>query len=437
MIKLYDNDAYAREFDAVVTAVEPLPDGASAWVTLDRTLFFPEEGGQSPDRGELNGCAVTDVQIKGDTIRHLVALGETAEGGNAGKPGESTEGGSVGAFAEGSTVHGRIDWEYRYRNMQMHTGEHIFSGLVHGTYGYDNVGFHLSDRTATMDYNGKLTEQQLLALETEANRIITENRIVRAWYPEKEELAELAYRSKKEIDGAVRLVEVAGVDLCACCAPHVKLTGEVGCFKLIGWENYKGGVRVSYRCGFRAMEDYGERMELLTKLSRLLSVKTEDLADAVERLSEEKRKLAYDLVAKDRAITLSRIEAMAAADREKAGMQTGGAATEDDRIGRSILLLLEAGDASLLRYAVDELKKRYTGVVCAMLSTGKTEGDGNGEEQLSWRYLMEQDGGDVSGRQQLLKERFGAKGGGPKNSVQGSVTATAGALRQWFDECGE
>jgi alanyl-tRNA synthetase len=374
MKKLYDENAYAREFDAVVTAVAEGDDGASVWLTLDATLFFPEEGGQSPDRGTIDGRTVTDVQIADGEVRHRVNIDPDGAGA---------------LYRTGMTVHGIIDWEYRYRNMQMHTGEHIFSGLVHSLYGYDNVGFHLSDRTATMDYNGKLTEQQLLKLEERVNRIITENRAVQAWYPAPGELEILSYRSKKAIDGAVRLAEIDGVDLCACCAPHVKATGEVGCFKLIGWENYKGGVRVSYRCGFRAMEDYGEK------------------------LRDERKRLAYELVAKDRAIVRSRIAETAAAET--------GERAEDGRIAGSCVLFLEAADSSLLRYAVDELKARYAGVVCALLPV-----EGNA---LSWRYLIEQDGGDVSAWQQLLRERFGAKGGGPKNSVQGSVTAEETALR--------
>ena len=428
-IKLYDEDAYAVGFDATVTAVEPCEGcggeagscaeavaeaSAAVWVTLDRTLFFPEEGGQSPDRGELDGCAVIDVQIADGVIRHKVAAG-------------------ADAFSEGRKVHGRIDWEYRFRNMQMHTGEHIFSGLVNRRFGYHNVGFHLSERTATMDYDGKITDKELAELELAANRAILENRAVRAWYPGAEELAASSYRSKKEIDGAVRLVEIEGVDLCACCAPHVRTTGEVGCFKLIGHENYKGGVRVSYRCGLRAMEDYEERLALLTELSHLLSAKTEDLAAAVAKLQTERRDLVYANVAKDRAIALTEIASAAAAD--------GRTKTADGRIDGAGVLFLAQADPALLRFATDEMKKRYAGVVCVMLPVGagtgasaeNAAGDAAGvpsasEETTVWRYVIEQDGGDVSLWQQTLRERFGAKGGGPKNSVQGSLTAARAAL---------
>ena len=444
MVKLYDEDAYLTSFDAVVTGAETASDG-TVLLALDRTAFFPEEGGQSPDRGTIEDFEVTDVQIAGDGICHTVS-GATAE-----------------HFPVGAKVHGEIDWEHRFRNMQMHTGEHIFSGLVNRTCGYDNVGFHLSDRTATMDYNGKLTEEQIHELEMAANRAIADNRSVTARYPEAAELANLSYRSKKAIDGPVRLVEIEGIDLCACCAPHVRRTGEVGGFKIIGWENYKGGVRVSFRCGLRAVEDYEERLRLLGELSRILSVKTEDLADAVAKLQTERRELAYRLVARDREAVSAQIASAALRDTH--------ARDESGRIAGDVVYLLPELDASMLRYAVDLLKKKYAGIVCALLPAGsgnsaaeavplKASGAPretsavsvqNSAQPVTLRYIIEQDGGNVSEWQKILRERFGAKGGGPKNSVQGSLTGVKeeilstlrgisnGEYRQTVtdEECGE
>ena len=423
MERLYDVDAYKKAFSAVVVDVYG-GEHATLWVALDKTAFFPEQGGQEADRGYLDEFSVLDVQVKYGKIWHQVDM--------MSEP-------LANPFHEGNCIYCVVDWENRFRNMQMHTGEHIFSGLVHSTYGYDNVGFHLSSRTATMDYNGKLTGDQLHELEMEANRIIAANRPVRAWYPTENELATLTYRSKKEIDGPLRLVEIEGVDLCACCAPHVRLTGEVGCFKIIGWENYKGGVRVSYRCGFRAMEDYDARLSLLTKLSQVLSVKPEELGDAVEKLAEERKKLAYDLVAKERVIIRSRIGAMAEADRKAVTEGTADNKPADDgRIAKACVLFLTDADASVLRYAVDEMKARYAGAVCAMVRIGadgaKDGTNPEGDGPAVWRYLIEQDGGDVRPWQQKLREQFGAKGGGPNNSVQGSVTASEASIRALLEE---
>lgn len=393
MEKAYETRSYDTEFDAVVTATEQI-DG-TVWVMLDTTLFFPLEGGQSPDRGILGGCPVTDVQIQNGIIRHAVSVPEGAA-----------------AFAEGQTVHGTIDWNYRYRNMQMHSGEHIFSGLVHNRFGYDNVGFHLSDNSATMDYNGRITEEELRELERKANEVIVENHAIRAWYPTAEELETLSYRSKKELREAVRLVEIEGVDLCACCVPHVRSTGEVGCFKITDWENYKGGVRIQYRCGFRAMEDYEDRIALLKTLSQQLSVKQNQLSAAVERMKNENRTLQFELISAERETILRSIREMAAKD----GYTDGG-----ERLNRSAVLWPESRDASILRFAANELKQRYAGTIAVFLKT-----------ESGYRYLLEREGGTVAALNTALRNELGAKGGGSAESVQGSVAAEKETLQTFL-----
>ena len=217
--KLYDQDAYAVEFDAKVISCEAYQEKKESGyhVILDRTLFFPEEGGQSPDKGTIDGIEVTDVQIKKDVITHSLK-----------EP-----------LAVGETVHGIIDWTHRFNNMQQHSGEHIFSGIVHSRFGYDNVGFHLSDNIVTMDFNGVLTADEVREVETAANEVIVKNLPVEITYPSKEELKTLDYRSKIEIEGQVRIVTIPGVDVCACCAPHVKKTGEIGMLNVQSLSNYK------------------------------------------------------------------------------------------------------------------------------------------------------------------------------------------------------
>ena len=194
--KLYDQDAYAVEFDAKVISCEAYQEKKESGyhVILDRTLFFPEEGGQSPDKGTIDGIEVTDVQIKKDVITHSLK-----------EP-----------LAVGETVHGIIDWTHRFNNMQQHSGEHIFSGIVHSRFGYDNVGFHLSDNIVTMDFNGVLTTDEVREVETAVNEVIVKNLPVEITYPSKEELKTLDYRSKIEIEGQVRIVNVGEYDCCAC-----------------------------------------------------------------------------------------------------------------------------------------------------------------------------------------------------------------------------
>ena len=230
--KLFYEDSHMITFSAVVQACEKVGDYYEA--VLDRTAFFPEGGGQLADTGVLDGVPVLDAQERESLIYHLLE-----------KP-----------LEVGKTVEGKIDWEERFSKMQQHSGEHIVSGIVHALYGYDNVGFHMGADAITIDFNGPLTKEQLQDIEYRANQAVAWNLEVQVHYPTKEELANIKYRSKIEIEGQVRLVTVPGHDACACCAPHVKRTGEIGIIKLIGLQNYKGGVRVSMLCGFRALADY-------------------------------------------------------------------------------------------------------------------------------------------------------------------------------------
>ncbi|MGN0305836.1 MAG: alanyl-tRNA editing protein, partial [Lachnospiraceae bacterium] len=204
-IRLFEQDGYQVKFDSRVLACEAL-GGEKFKVILEETLFFPEAGGQSSDRGWLDKVRVWDVQIENGVIYHF----------------------TDGALAEGERVRGEIDWEHRFSNMQQHSGEHIFSGTVHRLFGLNNVGFHLSDQTVTMDFDGVLTTQQLERVEWEVNQAIARNVEIQVSYPTSDELETLEYRSKIEIQGQVRIVTIPGFDVCACCAPHVKRTGESG-----------------------------------------------------------------------------------------------------------------------------------------------------------------------------------------------------------------
>ena len=275
--KLYDLDAYGTEFEAKVLTCEEVKkkDTTGYAVTLDQTLFFPEEGGQSPDQGTINGISVLDVQIKKDVIIHTLAA----------------------PVEVGSTVKGKIDWKHRFYNMQQHSGEHIFSGLVHSRFGYENVGFHLSDQTVTMDFNGVLSEADVAEVEYAVNEAIIKNIPIEVTFPTKEELETLDYRSKIEIEGQVRIVTIPGYDVCACCAPHVKRTGEIGMLKVLNVQSYKGGVRISILCGFRALLEFRKKAEVLSELSAKLSANQEGLGEAVDKLKNTNQAMKAKLAA--------------------------------------------------------------------------------------------------------------------------------------------
>ena len=260
-IKLYDMDAYATEFEADIISCEPnKADDKRFDIILNQTLFFPEEGGQSPDMGILGGYRVVDVQIKNGVITHTV---DTSAG-------DCCEVEKKAELAAGVHVQGKIDWQHRFYNMQQHSGEHIFSGIVHRRFGFENVGFHLSDSVVTMDFSGVISPEDIAEVEHEVNVAISKNIPIEVTYPSRDELAQLEYRSKIEIEGQVRIVTVPGYDVCACCAPHVKRTGEIGMLKVMNYQNYKGGVRISILCGFRALEAFRQKCDIISELMGIL-----------------------------------------------------------------------------------------------------------------------------------------------------------------------
>ncbi len=261
--KLFYVDSHMITFSAMVEVCENKGDYYEA--VLDRTAFFPEGGGQYADTGVIDGVKVFDVQEKDGLIYHKME----------------------GALEVGKTVEGTIDWEERFSKMQNHSGEHIVSGLVHQMFGYDNVGFHMGKDAITMDFNGVLTKEDLKVIEQKANEAVAKNFDIEILYPTREELGEIAYRSKIEIEGQVRIVRFPGYDVCACCAPHMNKTGEIGLIKLLGLQNYKGGVRVSMLCGFRALADYNEKAEQVKNISVMLSAKENEVAQEVTKLKEE------------------------------------------------------------------------------------------------------------------------------------------------------
>lgn len=271
MKEIFYQNAYQREFDAEVLTCK---SGKRGWgIVLSETAFYPEGGGQPGDRGFLNDVPVTDTRKKEDYIVHY-----TAE-----------------KIPVGAKVHGAIDWERRFDYMQNHSGEHIYSGLVHQRFGFDNVGFHMSEETVTIDFNGSFTMDQALEIEKEANRIIYDNEETHIFFPNKEELVGLEYRSKKELSGVIRIVEFKGADICACCGTHVKRTGEIGIIKVLSLIRHKCGVRLQIICGERALAYFDKTDKANTEISRLFSSKPDETVEAVRHFINEQNKLKEKL----------------------------------------------------------------------------------------------------------------------------------------------
>ncbi|MBR2640736.1 MAG: hypothetical protein IKL18_06815 [Oscillospiraceae bacterium] len=262
--RIFDENAYITEFEAKVLSCTETENGFD--MVFDQTAFFPEGGGQFPDKGTVNEVEILDVQEdKEGVIHHFSKIGIPA----------------------GEKVLGKIDWPQRFDFMQQHSGEHIFSGLAHKKFGATNVGFHLGYEETTIDLDVPLSEKDVLELELLANEAVYKNLPIEISYPSEEELEVLPYRSKKKLSGKIRIVTFPGYDICACCGTHVKHTGEIGIIKLTAFQNYKGGTRLFMLCGKRAFKDYQNKNSDVIKVTNSLSVKPNELCLAVKRLENE------------------------------------------------------------------------------------------------------------------------------------------------------
>ncbi len=269
-LKMYDIYSYTKEFFATVISCEE-KDGAY-FVVLDQTAFAPEGGGQGADTGKIEDANVLDVQIKDDIVHHKTD-----------KP-----------FKIGARVFCEIDWDKRFLRMQNHSAEHLVSGIIHNLYGYNNVGFHLSDSLVTLDCDGHLTEEDIRKIELEANKAIYANKKINILFPSADELVNYDYRSKLDITENVRLVEIEDYDLCACCAPHVATTGEIGVIKILNFIPYKKGTRMEMVAGLLAFNDYWGLHNSTKSIMNLLSAKRTEIVDSVERVYNELNTLKYE-----------------------------------------------------------------------------------------------------------------------------------------------
>lgn len=367
-IKLFYEDSHIREFEAKVLSCQP--EGDYYKVVLDRTAFFPEGGGQYGDVGYLDDVKVTDTREKEGVIYHKTDI----------------------PFEEGQTVCGKLDWSVRFERMQQHSGEHIVSGIVHRRYGYENVGFHLGDECCTMDFNGPISKDELKEIEKEANKAVFENLDIFVTYPTKNELAEMEYRSKIEIDGQVRIVTIPGYDVCACCAPHVKQTGEIGLIKLVNIMNYKGGERITMLCGSRALEDYDIKQENARAIGAMLCEKENEIASAVERLKTEQGSL------KSKVAQLQ--QKLLSYKAEEIELQEHITCVFDEELTGN-------GPREFMNLLLERGAK-----VCAVFA---------GTDKLGYRYVIGSRTEDVRPLSKMLNEKFQGRGGGKPQMVQGSL----------------
>lgn len=378
--KLFDLDGTLLEFDASVLTCTEIENGFA--VTLDRTAFAPEGGGQRSDVGTLGEATVMEVRAEGDELLHVVDR----------------------ALSIGAVVHGTVEEARRIRHIQNHTGEHIVSGLFHTLYGYNNIGFHLGSEDVTMDLDGEVSEEMLRLVEREANRVVYEDHPVTVTYPTAEALATLSYRAKLELSENVRIVTVEGVDACACCAPHVARTGQIGMIKLIFAIRYKGGTRIHMKCGFDALDEFNAEFARTTAISNRISLPRERIAEGVEKLWADLAEANYKLVGLRRELIACKAEAV--------------------RSTEGNLLFIEKGmDTNDLRLLVTAAMAKAGGA-CAAFSPA---------EDGEYYFVATYNGEDFDGWKKRLCDTLRGHGGGKFPFIQGKANCTEGDIRRFFE----
>ena len=388
-VRLFDQDAYIREFDAVVTACWERKNGWA--VCLDRTAFYPEGGGQPGDRGYL--LPETMDPAAGEKI----LIGDTHE-----KDGEVLHY-TDHPLTPGTHVKGRIDWAHRFDLMQNHSGEHIVSGLIHNRFGYSNVGFHMGSDVLTIDLDGDITPDQLAQIEAEANEIVWQNVRTQIDLYTEAEAALLVYRSKKELHGTVRIVTFPGADVCACCGTHVSMTGEIGLIKLLSVSKFRSGVRIEMLCGRRAFNYLNRIWEQNHQISVLLSAKPDKTASYVEKLKTHDSEVSFSLYEmKQRYFEETAVKAAA-----MPSVYLFEQGLEPDEVRRLCVLLME-----------------HCSGVCAVFS---------GDDQNGYKYALGQKNGNLKELNQELNAALQGRGGGKPFFLQGNVSAARDQIRSFMD----
>lgn len=380
--KLYYQDPYQTTFTARVLTCEPSKGGCL--VTLDRTAFYPEGGGQPADHGVLGGVTVTDVHEKDGVIFHTCS----------------------GPVEIGAAVEGSIDWTRRFDHMQQHSGEHILSGLLCSLYDCSNVGFHLGADTVTIDYDRELTWEQVLEAERQANEAIWRDTPAEITFPAPDALAQLDYRSKKELTGQVRIVSFPGADCCACCGTHVRRAGEVGLIKVLSCQKFREGVRLEILCGQRAYRYLSRIYEQDHAVARLLSVKPQDAFAAVERQNAELTAAKLRMTELEDRLFALRAQSLA---------------------GRGDVLLLEPPMRPDGARKLADTTARAAGGLAAVFA---------GERDSYVYALVHAGGADISPLVKRLNSALSGRGGGRNGFAQGSVQADPSAILDFFHKEG-
>lgn len=270
--RLYLSDPYIDQFEGQIVDRLETPDGLA--VTLKETFFYPDSGGQPHDLGTIDGIPVTRVIERGDAVLHF-----------------------LDRFPEKDDVHCRIDFNRRRDHMQQHTGQHLLSAAFLQKAQAQTVSFHLGTSSSTIDLDRSPIPQEIVAaVERKANRAVRRAHKIRSYFIKAEEAQKLKLRKAPEVEGILRIVEIEGVDRQACCGTHPETAAEVGPILVRTMERFKGGTRVEFVCGDRALRDHKTSVERIRSLAGILSCPEEALVETATKLSMEKKALVKQVL---------------------------------------------------------------------------------------------------------------------------------------------
>lgn len=375
--KLYYENAYISDFYASVISTQSIDGGYD--VILDKTAFFPEEGGQSADTGYIAESRVLNVYEKDGVIHHITDTEPTL--------GEHWC---------------SVDFDSRFEKMQCHTAEHILCGIIHSLFGFDNVGFHLGDDEVTFDVSGVLDRDQLDRVEEMANEVVFSNIQVEAFFPPERRLPYIKYRSKLDIAEGVRLVRIGEVDICACCAPHVSSTGEIGIIKILDFMKHRGGTRIWMTAGKRALIDYRRRYENIKKISGMLSAPQSDVAVTLEGYISDCEEMKAAL--KSARLKIAELYAM----------------TVEPTEGNLVILLPDLTIPELIAFS--NIANKRVGKITVALSG--SDGD--------YKYVISSSSVDLSTLSKDINAALCGRGGGRAEMLQGSFATALDEIKKYF-----
>ena len=377
--RLYYEDCHLAEFTAQVLDCQPRE---TFWaVILDATAFYPEGGGQPCDTGILGSVRVLETREEGEQVVHVCD----------------------GPLAVGYNVTGRIDYAPRFLRMQGHTGEHMISGVIHRLFGYHNVGFHMGSSIITIDFDGPIAMEDAARVEEEVNNLIWQNLPVKTWIPTPEELPNVEYRTKRALPWPVRIVQIPGVDACACCGVHVANTGEIGLVKILSCVKFHQGVRMELVCGGAATDYFTAVLRSARQVSQAFSSPVLEIGEAAQRMND-----------------LLSAEKFRSAGLEKQVFQH----IANNYVNQKNVLHFQPQlSPTGVRELAEQISHCCTGFAAVF----------SGEDG-AYSYCLACPGGDLRALGKSLTTELNGRGGGKPEFQQGSLKATRTQIEAFFAE---